>query len=358
MPTSRIRRARIAGLAAVVILVVCCAASAGTSGVPVELALRILGSRVPLVGPLFRPGPALAARYDLESAEIIVLEVRLPRIVLGLLVGAGLSVTGACFQGLFRNPLADPYIIGASSGSALGASIGILLSASSGISFLAGPSSSVPLFAFVGAVVTVTFVYALAAADGRVSTDTFLLAGVVVGSFVWAVVSFLMVIAGEDLPKVVMWLMGSLSAKSWTHVAMAAPYVLAGIAALTAMGRGLNLIAMGEEPARYMGLDVERFKKAAIVIGSLITAAAVSASGLIGFIGLVVPHVARMLIGPDHRSLIPVSALGGAAFMVAADTIARVAIPPREIPVGIITAIAGAPFFFYLLRRRKRDGVF
>jgi len=185
-------------------------------------------------------------------------------------------------------------------------------------------------------------------------SDTFLLAGVVVGSFVWAVVSFLMVTAGEDLPKVVMWLMGSLSAKSWAHVRMTAPYVLVGTAALTALGRDFNLAACGEESARYMGLDVERFKKVVILLGSLITAAAVSSSGLIGFVGLVVPHIARMMIGPDHRSLIPVSALGGAVFMVAADTLARVIIPPREVPVGVITAMAGAPFFFYLLRLRKK----
>ena len=368
MPRSRAHRTRIILLVVAMLAVVAWAASAGTAGIPTSLALRIVISRIPLVGRALAQWPALLmARLPgqlpdsldpsmLESAEIIVLEVRLPRIVLGLLVGAGLAATGASFQGLFRNPLADPYIIGASSGAALGASIGILSAGRAGLAALSlsSPSSYIPVFAFIGAVITVIFVYALSTVDGHVPTDAFLLAGVVVGSFVWAVVSFLMVTAGEDLPKVVMWLMGSLSAKSWAHVRMTAPYVLVGTAALTALGRDFNLAACGEESARYMGLDVERFKKVVILLGSLITAAAVSSSGLIGFVGLVVPHIARMMIGPDHRSLIPVSALGGAVFMVAADTLARVIIPPREVPVGVITAMAGAPFFFYLLRLRKK----
>lgn len=347
-------RLRILILAVAMVAVICWSASAGTAGVPAGVALRVLLSKMPVIGRYVSLSEADVAPYDLESVEIIVTQIRLPRIVLGLLVGAGLSATGASFQGLFRNPLADPYIIGASSGAALGACIGILAAGATGIGSLSAPSSYIPLFAFAGAVITVAFVYALATWDGCLPTDTFLLAGVVVGSFVWAAVSFLMVVAGEDLPKVVMWLMGSLSAKSWSHVRITAPYVIGGTLALTALGRDLNLIAVGEEPARYMGLDVERFKKVIIVIGSLITAAVVSTSGLIGFVGLVVPHIARMIIGPDHRSLIPVSAAGGAIFMVAADTLARVIIPPREIPVGVITAMAGAPFFFYLLRRRKR----
>lgn len=347
-------RLRVLVLVAAMAAVICWAASAGPASVPAGAALRVLLSKIPGIGRFVQLSEADVAPYGLESVEMIVMQIRLPRIVLGLLVGAGLSATGAAFQGLFRNPLADPYIIGASSGAALGACIGILAAGSRGIGSISAPSSYIPLFAFSGAVVTVAFVYALASVGGRIPTDTFLLAGVVVGSFVWAAVSFLMVVAGEDLPKVVMWLMGSLSAKSWSHVRITAPYVIGGTCALMALGRDLNLIAVGEEPARYMGLDVEKFKKAIIVVGSLITAAVVSTSGLIGFVGRVVPHVARMLIGPDHRSLIPASVLGGATFMVAADTLARVVIPPREIPVGVITAMAGAPFFFYLLRRRKK----
>ena len=354
MPRSRALKTRVAFLVIAVLVVVGWAVSAGTAGIHTGLALRIIISRIPLLGRTLPLGLGSIDPEMLESAEIIVLEVRLPRIVLGLLVGAGLAATGASFQGLFRNPLADPYIIGASSGAALGASIGILSAGRAGLAALSTPSSYIPIFAFIGAVITVVFVYALSTVDGHMPTDTFLLAGVVVGSFVWAMVSFLMVTAGEDLPKVVMWLMGSLSAKSWAHVRITAPYVLAGVVALTALGRNFNLAACGEESARYMGLDVERFKKVVIALGSLITAAAVSSSGLIGFVGLVVPHVARMLIGPDHRSLIPVSALGGAVFMVTADTLARVIIPPREVPVGVITAMAGAPFFFYLLRLRKK----
>lgn len=341
-------RWRVAALALMCVGSVLWAITAGTSAIGAGLAIRVLLSRVPVVSWLLPPLSHIEPGA-LEAAEVIVLDVRLPRIVLGLLVGAGLSVVGAAFQGLFRNPLADPYIIGASSGAALGATIGILMA----VTALASPTWTIPVYAFIGSVATVAFVYALATIDGRVPTETFLLAGVVVGSFVWAAVSFLMVIAGDDLPRVVMWLMGSLSAKSWSHVRITAPYVLLGTLALVAMGRGLNLISTGEEPARFMGLDTERFKTAVIVIGALVTAAVVASSGLIGFVGLVVPHISRMLMGPDHRVLVPVSAAGGAAFMVVADTLARTLIPPREIPVGIITAMTGAPFFFYLLRTAR-----
>lgn len=348
------RGIRIWVLLAVSVMVTAWAITAGSSSLPAGIALRVVAERIPLLSRLLPPLSPDVDPFLVESAQIIVLDVRLPRVVLGLLVGAGLSSVGAVFQGLFRNPLADPYIIGASSGAALGATIGILAAGGAGIAVLASPTQAIPVYAFAGAVITVGFVYALSMADGSLPTDTFLLAGVVVGSFVWAAVSFLMVIAGDDLPRVVMWLMGSLSAKSWSHVRITAPYVILGVLALTAGGRDLNLIAMGEEPARFMGLDTEKFKKVTIAVGSLITAAVVAASGLIGFVGLVVPHVTRMLIGPDHRITVPVSAVGGAAFMVLADTLARTLIPPREIPVGIITAMAGAPFFFYLLRAGRK----
>lgn len=342
-------------LAAMCIAAVAWALTAGASGIGAGMALRVVLARVPGLSMLLPPLPPGVEQWEIESAEVIVLDVRLPRVVLGLLAGAGLSAVGAAFQGLFRNPLADPYIIGASSGAALGATVGILLTgaaagATVGAASLSAPTWAIPAFAFAGAVVTMAFVYALSAADGKLPTDTFLLAGVVVGSFVWAAVSFLMVVAGEDLPRVVMWLMGSLSAKGWSHVRITAPYVLLGVPALATMGRGLNLIAVGEEPARFMGLEAERFKRGVIVLGSLVTAAVVASSGLIGFVGLAIPHIARMIVGPDHRMLVPVSAVGGAAFMVVADTLARTLAPPREIPVGIITAMAGAPFFFYLLR--------
>lgn len=355
----RDRRILIIALAVMCTAAVAWALTAGTSGIGAGLVLRVVASRVPVLSALLPPLPQHVEAWEVESAEVIVLDVRLPRVVLGLLVGAGLAAVGAAFQGLFRNPLADPYIIGSSSGAALGATIGILLAGAAGgavagttarSASLAAPTWAVPVFAFAGSVVTMAFVYALATADGKLPTDTFLLAGVVVGAFVWAAVSFLMVIAGDDLPRVVMWLMGSLSAKGWSHVRITAPYVLLGVPALAAMGRDLNLIAVGEEPARFMGLEAERFKRCIIVLGSLVTAAVVASSGLIGFVGLAIPHIARMIVGPDHRVLVPVSAVGGAAFMVVADTLARTLVPPREIPVGIITAMAGAPFFFYLLR--------
>lgn len=344
---ARARRARIAILLAIAGLTVVISSSVGPAKVPAMTTVSIMASRV--------LGLSAFVSSDISPTDaLIVLEVRLPRIVLGLLVGAALSVAGSAFQGMLRNPLADPYIIGVSSGAALGASVGILLAAGT----YTGWAGHIPVLAFIGAVLTVVFVYALANVGGRLPTDTFLLAGVVVGSFIWALVSFIMVIAGQDLPKVVMWLMGSLSAKGWAHVRGSAPYIIAGIVGLMLMARDFNLIAAGEESARYMGLDVEGFKRKAIIAGSLITAAAVASSGLIGFVGLIVPHITRMLIGPDHRSLIPVSAIGGAIMLVWADTLARTVLAPMEIPVGIITALAGAPFFFYLLRRRRSQAIF
>ncbi len=328
-------------LSAAVILL---SASVGTVRVPVPEALKALLGILPEgLKSLLGIGEADA------SFTMIILQVRMPRIMLGFAVGAALGAAGACYQGLLANPLADPYIIGVSSGAAFGASIGIVITSGSMAAF----GASIPLFAFLGALSAMLIVMALAQVKGRIPPEGLLLSGVVVGSFIWAMVSFTMLAAGEDLPKVMMWLMGSLSSRNWGHFLMSAPYILAGIVALMFMARGLNLISMGEEQARFMGLGVEGFKKLVIIACSLVTSAAVGVSGIIGFVGLIVPHMARYAVGPDHRVLIPVSALGGGILLVAADTVARTVISPAELPVGTVTALVGAPFFFYLLRRSK-----
>lgn len=291
--------------------------------------------------------------------QTIIIEVRLPRTALGAIVGASLSAAGVTFQGLLRNPLADPYITGVSSGAALGAVLAIItglpvLLLKAGVARVIS-GAIIPIFAFFGGMAAVYTVLALSRARGHIPTDTFLLAGVVVGSFFWAVVSFLMTVAGRALHEMIFWLMGSLSSRTWGDVYMVLPWALTGFGIMWFFSRDLNVLALGEESALQLGLDTEFLKKVLIIVASMVTAAAVAASGIIGFVGLVVPHVMRLLIGPDHRVLLPGSILAGAAFLVLADTLARVLIAPTEIPVGIITSMAGGPFFLYLLRRRKAN---
>lgn len=285
-----------------------------------------------------------------DVSRTILIDIRLPRLVLGLLVGACLSVAGCGFQGILRNPLADPYIVGTSAGASLGATIAIVLHVASPLAWL----SPVPLFAFVGALAAMLVVYKLARIGGTLPVETFLLAGVVVGSFAGALVSFLMTLADQDLHRVVLWLMGSLGQTDLGLFWMVAPYLLIGGAILCWLSPALNIISMGDETASSLGINVERLKILVIMAGSLVTAAAVAAAGLIGFLGLVVPHLVRMIVGPDHRVLIPVAAINGASFLVLADTVARTVANPQELPVGVITALVGAPFFFWLLHKKRK----
>lgn len=283
------------------------------------------------------------------SVVSIIRDLRLPRVLLGMLVGASLALAGASFQGILRNPLADPYIVGTSAGAALGAALGIVLHLPSPLPWL----SPVPALAFLGALGAMVLVYRLARIGNTVPVETFLLAGVVVGSFAGAMVSFLLTLAREDLPRIVFWLMGSLAQADGDRVALVAPYLLVGGVGLFLLSPALNLASLGDEAAWSLGVEVERLKLQVVLAGSLVTAAAVSTSGLIGFLGLAVPHLARMIVGPDHRVLLPASALGGAAFLVLADTAARTVAAPTELPVGVLTALVGAPFFFWLLHRRR-----
>lgn len=284
-----------------------------------------------------------------ETARTIVLQIRLPRIILAVVVGAGLASAGTVFQGLFRNPMADPYIIGVSAGAALGATIAIV----SGVSFAYAGLSAPTLLGFAGALSVTLLVYRLAWARGDVAVEQLLLAGVAVGAFLGAIISALQLFGGESLQQVIFWLMGGFSGRTWDHVLLAAPYVGAGYLAARLLARDLNLLVMGDETARSLGVPVTRSRGVLIAAGSLMAAAAVAVSGLIGFVGLVVPHLMRLLTGPDHRRLLPAAALAGGVILLAADTIARTIVAPAEIPVGIVTAALGAPFFLYLLRRYR-----
>jgi len=277
------------------------------------------------------------------SHRTIVMSIRLPRIALGAVVGFALASAGTVMQGFFRNPMADPSIIGVSAGAATGAVAAI-------VAPVAMPLT-LPVAAFVGALVAAFGVYALASEGGQTPVQTLLLAGVAVQTFLGAVVSFMLVSSGESLREAVYWLMGHLHHSTWTEAGIAAAVVLPGFLALLAYTPDLNVLLLGEEDAHSLGIEVERTKRLLLAVSSLLTAAAVAVAGVIGFVGLVVPHVMRLLVGPDHRILLPTSALAGAAFLVATDTVARSG--TAELPVGIVTAAIGAPFFLYLLRKRE-----
>lgn len=280
-----------------------------------------------------------------ETYATIVLKIRLPRIALGAVVGFSLAAAGVVMQGFFRNPMADPSIIGVSSGAAVGAVLAIVAP------FALPFGLQLQGAAFVGAVLTAFAVYLIATEDGRTPVATLLLAGVAVQTFLGAVISFALLHSGESLRQVVYWLMGHLDSASWNEVLVPALLVPVLFAVLLAHARDLNVLLLGEEDAHSLGIEVARTKKLLLAVASIVTAAAVSVSGVIGFVGLIVPHMLRLVVGPDHRILLPTSALAGASFLVATDTIARAG--TAELPVGIVTAALGAPFFLYLLRRQE-----
>ena len=285
-----------------------------------------------------------------RTEELVVEQLRLPRIIVGILVGMALGVAGATMQGLFRNPMADPGIIGVSAGGAVGAVLSIALGLSS-MFFLA-----LPLFAFAGAMGAAFLVYGIALVGGRFSMPTLLLAGVAVSAFLGAVISSVLVLvpSNEALREILFWLAGGLDSRSWEHVRLSAPLILGGLALIMVLGRDLNLLMLGDDDARSMGIRVGVIRPVLIAAASLVTGVAVAVSGTIAFVGLVVPHMLRLVVGPDHRVLIPASAIGGALFLVVADTLARTVIQPAEFRVGIITAFVGAPFFIFLLIRNKQ----
>lgn len=298
-------------------------------------------SRLPVI--LFNPGP------EEGTLQLILVQLRLPRIVLSMLVGFSLGVAGCVFQGLLRNPMADPYLVGISAGAGVGALMAMVL----GWQFQVMGLGAGPFLAFAGGLGTVLFVYRLARVGGKVPVTSFLLAGVAVGFLLNAVMSVLMVAMGRDLHRVLYWLLGSFSGRGWTQVQLIIPYFIIGLIILVTQARNLNLLVLGEEAALHLGVNVEKSKRLLIAGATLLTASAVAVSGLVGFVGLIIPHIMRILAGPDHRVLLPLSGLGGALFLLWGDTMARSLMPPVELPVGVITALAGGPYFLYLLRRYR-----
>ncbi|MEX1182471.1 MAG: iron ABC transporter permease [Gemmatimonadota bacterium] len=320
--------ARFLVLAALVVLVGLLAITVGAGGVPLRDVLAALGGG------------------GSDTSRIIVLQLRLPRILLALLAGGGLALSGAVFQALLRNPLAEPYVLGIAGGSAVGAVAAVVL----GFAIVPGV---LPIAAFAGALLSIAVLFRIAIGVGRVlDARVLLLAGVVAGAFFNAITLLLLTFADvESFRSAIFWTMGSLAGASWRSVGVLAAYVLPAALLLIALARPLDLLAIGEDTALYLGTRVERVKITAYVAASLLVAACVAVCGVIGFIGLIVPHALRLVRGSDHAFLLPASMLGGGIFLLLADTAARTILGPAELPVGVVTAVVGVPLFLVLLRR-------
>jgi iron complex transport system permease protein len=331
------KRAAIVLLTLTGVLLLACVAGAAFGAVPVS-ASDVVGA----VGAALRGAP-------LSTSQALVMDLRLPRVALAALVGACLAAAGVLYQALFRNALADPYVLGVSSGAGLGAALAFAITGV-GAAALWAP----PIAAFVGALATITLVAALATRRGVMETLSLLLAGVAVSYTLSALTSFVLVMRHEQMSRIVFWMMGGLQGATWTQVGIVAGMLAVGLAVPLIFARELNIMLLGEERAGELGVNVERVKRLILAAASLVVSAAVSVSGLIGFVGLMTPHAARLVLGPDHRLLLPASVLSGAIVMVLADLISRVVLAPVELPVGIVTALAGGPLFVWLLLRGQR----
>ncbi|MFJ7663335.1 FecCD family ABC transporter permease [Lysinibacillus sp. NPDC097162] len=287
-----------------------------------------------------------------ETAANILWKIRLPRVLLAGLVGASLAIAGAAFQGLLKNPLADPYTLGVSSG----ASVGAVMTLFFGISIPVVGLYALPTLSMVGAVLTMVAVMSFARiVDRSLKMETLILTGVIFSSFLGSLISLMIALSGEELRQVIGWLLGSVSMRGWPYVQMITPFVVIGSVILWTQRRELNVLLYGEERAKHLGVNVKRSKYLILVGGSMLTGAAVAVSGTIGFVGLVVPHMTRMIWGSDHRHLLPLSFLNGATLLIICDLVARTIIIPRELPIGVITAFIGAPVFSYIFYKQRRS---
>ncbi|WP_282804434.1 FecCD family ABC transporter permease [Clostridium tetani] len=316
----------------------------GVANINFSQSIQILISKIPFIKDL------ITTDNISQTHKLIIFNIRLPRIILSALIGAGLSVVGCVFQAIFKNPMADPYILGISSGSALGASIAIVI----GISNLQLSIAGTTLFAFIGAISTTILVYFIAKTGTKLPTNTLLLAGVSVSFLFSSINSLIMIFNRDRVEQIVFWTMGSMSSATWKQVSSLFLFVIIGFILIMIYSRDLNLMLMGDETASSLGTEVDFVKKFLLIVSSIIIAACVSVSGVIGFVGLIIPHITRIIVGPNHKLLLPFSTLGGAIFMIICDTLSRILAPPAEIPVGAITALFGAPYFIYLLIKNKK----
>ncbi len=331
----------IACLVIILLIIIAIAVSTGSSQISFATTVSIILSRIPFLNI-----PETWA----ANIESIVMNIRMPRVILAGVSGAALAVAGATYQGLFRNPLADPYLIGVSQGAALGAVIGFLIPVSSEFWSL----NVVSLFAFIGGLGAVFVVYSLGKVGKTLPMTTLILAGVALGAFLTAITSYLLITSGSSLHGISSWLMGGFSSPKWVHVWITVPIITLGCLFICLFGRSLNVMQLDEEQAQQLGINVEMTKRILLVVATLITAAAVSFGGIIGFVGIIIPHAVRLIWGPDFRFLLPLSIVIGSIFLILADLFARTIMSPTEIPLGIVTAFFGAPFFLYLLRRKKK----
>ena len=324
-------------------------ASVGSSSIGIQDIFKLIFSKVPIL-------KGFVDSSDVKQVyEVIIWKVRLPRILQASLVGGSLAVVGCTFQAVFKNSLADPHILGISSGAALGATIAIL----SGITMNFLGIGVISICSFAAAIATVIAVYNLGSIGGRGSiiTTNILLTGTAISTMLSSAISLLMIYNREQLEKVYLWTLGSFSSANWSRVIFLSIISLISISVLFMFGRELNILLTGDETAYSLGVDVSRIKKILIIISTILISSSVSVSGIIGFVGLIVPHCVRLIMGSDHRMLLPISYFGGSIFMIICDTIARTAAQPTEIPVGIITAFFGAPYFIYLLYRSTKRKV-
>ena len=329
----------------ILITLVVLSSAIGSANLSLKLTLKTLISVIPGIRNLINISSINPQDFK------VIFDIRLPRILVSILVGIALSGSGVIFQGIFRNPMADPYIIGVSAGAAFGATIGLLFAGNIKIISLSATS----IFAFLGAIGTTFLIYNISKIKGKISVLTLLLSGVALSSLLSSIISFIMIYRTHDLAKIYFWIMGGLANSSWTNFLIIMPVIIIIMIISAFFMRDLNVMSLGDERANQLGVQTEKIKQILLILASIMAAAAVSVSGIIGFIGLITPHIMRIIIGPDHKILYPTASISGGIVLLLSDTIARTILSPREIPVGIITSIIGVPFFIYLLIKSKRQ---
>lgn len=331
----------------ILVMTILVATYVGVANISLKQTSLIILNKIPVLGKYIDLGNIKS------TSSIIILNVRLPRVIMAAIIGAGLSVSGASFQALFKNPMADPYILGVSSGAALGATIAMLLGL--GTTFLG--FSFITLAAFLGAITTTLIVYSIARVGNKVPNITLLLAGIAMTFLLSSIISLIMIFKRDQIENIVMWTMGSVSTASWSQVKLLMPFTIVGIIIIFLFSRDLNIMLLGDDTAKNLGIEVDKVRKILLFICTVLVAGIVSVSGIIGFIGLIIPHIVRIIFGVNYRTVILFSALYGSIFLIFCDTIARTIVDPMEIPVGIVTSIFGVPFFMYLLYKAKKKGL-